>query len=361
MLATSVVLAAQKIELESDKSVLAEIIEDKAGQHIIISLAFIPVTTLDPVTNDEMTEILAQFYAEETLSSYLKAPKTIDFHRTKCIVHKKTAKQCTLTYKIPTMAILDVKEEQLSISAEAFKKSFGSFSSDALLQDFRSTCFRDLRIAEAVFLEQIKLGKNQDSLAGKIREALSALEKKIHDDDALFLSEKEELLAKVRKVRDFLLNKLSAGESLVKISNANIIPVFQEFLFAEKILLEIGGCKAFQTEDGRIFLISVGRCRARGDSAEAKIHQERIAEQKAYAEIAKYKGIEVVVFASLEKEISRNVKREEKYSKRKTKKITIRSAEFMYGLPTVGTWFSADGTVFYLAKGKELMRGDFNE
>ncbi len=64
LLSAIVALSATKIEIESDKSAAAEISENKEEQLFSLSLTFMPVTTLDTVTNDKMTEVLAQFLAE---------------------------------------------------------------------------------------------------------------------------------------------------------------------------------------------------------------------------------------------------------------------------------------------------------
>lgn len=361
------VFAAAKIELQSDKSVSAEITEDKEKQLVSVSLTFVPVSTLDAVTNDEMTGVLAQFFAEEALSSYLKSPKAVAFSMAKCIVHKKTEKQCSLTYEIPIAAISDAEVKQQSISAESIRKYFASVPTENLLQDFRSTCFRDLRIAEAVFLEQIKSCKDKEGLARKIKDAFSALTGKINSDDALFLSEKEELLTKANSVKDFLLKKLSSApvpvsESMSSpdtqgspnITRGTFRPEFEPFLLSDPILLEAGGCKAFRTEDGRTVLIAVGFTEVRDRSAKDRVRRKKVAEQKAFAELAKYREIEVTFFSERVKTTtisSKNGVEEGSSHKTSSSRITVNAEAYISGMLTVGSWYSEDGKLFYLAKG----------
>ena len=366
LLMASAVFSATKIELQSDKSASAEIVEDRGKQLVSVSLTFMPVSTLDAVTNDEMTGVLAQIFTEEALSSYLKCPKAVAFSKARCIVHKKTSKQCSLTYEIPIAAITDVDVKQQSIPAESIKKYFASVSSDTLLQDFRSTCFHDLRIAEAVFLEQIKSCKDKEKLARKINDAFSALTKKINSDDALFLSEKEELLTKANSIKSFLLKKLSSAPVATPestscpnaqgspIVHGTFLPEFKPFLLSDPILLEVGGCKAFRTEDGKTVLIAVGTAEVKDQSAKDRIRRQKVAEQKAFGELAKHQEVEVTFFSERYKTTSistQNGVESGSSQKISSSRITMKAEAYFDEMLTVGRWYSGDGKLFFLAKG----------
>ena len=370
LLVASAVFSAVKIELQSDKSASAEIAEDKGKQLVFVSLTFRPVSMLDAVSNDEMTEVLARFFAEEALSSHLKHPKTVAFSKVKCTVHKKTDKQCSLTYEIPFAAISDVEMEKHSISAESIRKYFASASSDTLLQDFRSTCFHDLRIAEAVFLEQIKTCKNREQLALKIKQAFSALEKKIDEDDALFLSEKEELRSKAERIRLFLLSKIASAEQAESslseemeknrqlVRDFTVRHPFDKYILSDKSLLTVGGCHCVETDDdGSVYLITVGTSLVVGDSPADKIDQKENAEIAAYGELAKHANVSVTYFSTRMKESSSDGKGDVKFHRKTGRKITIHSGTYINNLPTVGSWRSKDGKLFFLAKGKLIKKG----
>ena len=369
LLTAFVVFSATKVEIKSDKSTVAEVEKIRAKQLFAVSLTFVPVTTLDVVANDEMTEVLAQFFAEEALSSYLKSPKAVDFSKTECIVRKKSEKQCSLTYEIPLSAVTDVPQRQHTIVLGA-----SSVSAETLVQDFRSTCFRDLRVAEAVFLERIKSCKGKDQLAQKINDAFAALEKRINDDDALFISEKEELLAKANKVKAFLLKKLSPNDaalqtdapqdSAANISHAVFLPEFKPFLLNDPILLDAGGCKAFRTEDGKIVLIAVGNAEVKDQSAKDRIRRRKIAEQRAFGELAKHREVEVTFFSERHKTTtisSSNGVEKGSLQKITSSRITIRAQAYFEEMITVGTWYSLDGKIFYLAKGMKTEAGKQND
>ncbi len=367
LLMASAVFSAAKIELQSDKSASAEIAEDKGKQLVFVSLTFMPISTLDVVTNDEMTGVLARFFTEEALSSYLKCPKAIAFSQARCIVHEKTAKQCSLTYEIPIAAISDVEVKQRAIPAESLKRYFASVTSENLLQDFRSTCFHDLRIAEAVFLEQIKSCKDKEKLARKINDAFSALTGKINSDDALFLSEKEELLTKTDSVKSFLLKKLSSAPVAVSESMASpdaqgspnivrgtFLPEFKPFLLSDPILLEVGGCKAFRTGDGKTVLIAVGIAEVKDQSAKDRIRRQKVAEQKAFGELAKHQEVEVTFFSERFKSTaisSKNGVETGSSHKISSSRITVKAEAYFDEMLTVGRWYSGDGKLFCLAKG----------
>lgn len=366
LLSAVIALSATKIEIESDKSTVAKITENKEKQLFSLSLTFMPVTTLDTVTNDKMTEVLAQFLAEEALSSFLKKPKAINFFKTKCILLKKTEKVCSLTYEIPAFAIEDATVKQQTISSAALKKCLTSASADTVFQNFRSTCFHDLRIAETLFLEQIKSVKRPDKLAGEISKAFSALKEKINNDDALFLSEKEDLLSKATSIEKFLQKKLSEQtisatqtteaeqRALNEIANAKILPEFKPFLLSDPILLDIGGCKAFQTADGKTVLIAVGYAEVKDQSPKDRILRQKIAEQRAFGELAKHQEVEVVHFSELHKAVTISSKdRSETGSLQKShfSRTTVKAEAYVEEMLTVGQWYSKDEKLFYLAKG----------
>lgn len=366
LLMAVVAFSATKVEIKTDQSVAAEIEEDKEKQHFKVRLTFLPVTTLDAVSNDEMTGVLAQFFAEEALSSYLKRPKAVNFLKARCSVHEKTDKKCALTYEIPVSAVSDVKMDSRRDVKESIKKCLSSVSSDTLLRDFRSTCFHDLRIAEVVFLEKIKTTKNKGRLAKKINAAFSDLKKKIDGDDALFLSEKEDLLTKADSVRKFLLKKLSqtAAGSAAKvpagISKAQFSPEFEPFLLKDPVLLEAGGCRAFRAEKGKIVLIAVGVADVKDQSARDRIERKSVAKQRAMKELANHNGVEVSHFSERGKAttISTKNKQEAGESRRSSVSRTRIFAEtHISNMIVAGQWYSPDGKLFYLALGTVIPAG----
>ena len=372
--------SATKVELQSDKTATAEVTENKAEQLFTVSLKFLPVTTLDPVTNDEMSDVLAEFFAEEAISTYLKKPKAIVFSKSKKSIQGKTNKEYYVIYSVPSSSIVDVEENIESPNAETLKSAFLSETA-SLLQDFRSTCFHDLRVTEAVFFEQIEKAKDKTALSKRIADAFSAFEKKVEKDDELFLSEKKELTQKAEFIKKHLQDKLSkrienetkdsepvnemkdktidSNVFFSSVSQATIIPEYKSFFLENPILLETEGCSAFQVPDGSVYIITVGRSAANNNSVDERILQEKIAETKAYGELSKFNGSRISFFAQQTRTMTTNKTQVEQYEKKKTKSITIRANSYIKSMQTIGTWYSSDGASFYLAKGMKLKPGEW--
>ena len=180
-------------------SSVAEITENSAKQTISISLTFQPVTTLGDAANKDLTDALAQFFV-------------VDFTKAKQTATEKKKEKYTVSCEIPLSAVANAKPEQTSRTYEALEKYF-SASPGTSARDFRSGCLHDLRVAEAVFLERAETDKTKDETEKMIRDAFAAFEKNVNENDDLFLSEKEDLLAKAKSVREFLMKKLSAAET----------------------------------------------------------------------------------------------------------------------------------------------------
>ena len=357
-------------------SSVAEITENSAKQTISISLTFQPVTTLGDAANKDLTDALAQFFVRKALSAHFKTPKTVDFTKAKQTATEKKKEKYTVSCEIPLSAVANAKPEQTSRTYEALEKYF-SASPGTSARDFRSGCLHDLRVAEAVFLERAETDKTKDETEKMIRDAFAAFEKNVNENDDLFLSEKEDLLAKAKSVREFLMKKLSAAETETGsaagpdasaektgkedlpsgISKAVIEPEFLPVLKRTPALLSAGGCQAVQMPDGNVYLISVGNAPVNDDSAKDRILREKIAEQNAYGELAKMINIEITVFEQHSLTEVSNSKQADFQESFKAKK-TLRAAEYISGLPTVGTWYSADGKIFFLAKGRKLNPGD---
>ena len=67
---------ADEIKL-ADASASASVTRIQTPKGFDVSVSFRPVATLDEVSNEEMTEVMAMFYVDEALSSFLKAQKAI--------------------------------------------------------------------------------------------------------------------------------------------------------------------------------------------------------------------------------------------------------------------------------------------
>jgi len=65
----------------ADASASASVVRTQSPVGFDISVVFLPVTTLDEVSNQEMSEILARFYADEALSVFVCPPSIEELSR----------------------------------------------------------------------------------------------------------------------------------------------------------------------------------------------------------------------------------------------------------------------------------------
>lgn len=353
---------AEQVTL-ADASASASVQKNVSPEGFSIIVSFHPVTTLDDVTNEEMTEVLAHFYAEEALSTFLQSHKGIDFAKAKATNKPMGENFARWAFSVPVGAVVDAEIEVIEARKEVVGKKSLEERQDAKTrqQDFRSSCFRDLRVAESLFAEEA--GKCKDvqaceKLRRRIESAFSVLREKIKADDGLFRAEKKELLEKVDKVESFLIREASVGangdndhgrEAPLPIVDAVFVPPFDKILEADLILLKSGGARIIKRKDGSFVVLAVGSALASNDN------REKIAEMQAAAALSKLRGEEVVT----EDELSRNYERttkngvtSETAATERKSKISLFSIDFHKPGETVGTWLSPDRKRFFLAKGR---------
>ena len=356
-------VSAVEIKL-ADASASASVVSVTSQPGDRISVEFRPVTTLDEISNREMSETLAQFYAEEALSSFLHASKAIVFSKAQSILKGEGDNKARCVFNVPAEAIIDAPFRNVEKREEIVGKRRAENKVDAntRILDFRSTCFRDLRIAETLFSEEIATAKNANERAAsqrKIKDGFSALRLKIKADDSLFRSEKAELIEKVDKVENYLLTEAigekdktnrTDSEKNLPILDAVFKEPFGDLLKADPILLTHGGARFIEMADGRVAILAVGFTMAENED------KEDIAELKASAELGKLRGgEEAVVGNKIERQYRRsssgNDVNESMELKRSSTTI-VNSMDFHKTGETVGTWLSADGKRFFLAKGR---------
>lgn len=398
---TACVLKAQpvqpvRIELPSDRSVTAFYeTNTPIAESCRLSVSFIPVTTLDEVTNAEMTETLAQFYAEEILSLQLTKEVGIDFSVATWSMQKEN-QMVSFSFTIPKKAIYDAIQKEKTHPA---LKELLDDQRDAStrIQEFRSLCFRDIRTAEAIYSDMIRASK--ENVEKNIQSSLSDLQNRISNDNALLMQEKEALLKQLKEIEGRLMNLLEASRkhetspiqptkqavsssipiqsSLAQserqslssdlkdntssngnleelISQATIDPRFKPYLLANKILLEIGGCMLLEAFGGRKLILTVGCTEVRGNTAKERLRQIRVAEYNADAELAKRLNPETSYQAQRSKTTSIthiNGKETSEQHRISTSLTSTQAKAAIKGLEKVGTWKSPDGTLFFVAKG----------
>ena len=359
----------------ADASASASIEQLPAQDAFAIAVAFRPVTTLDDVTNREMTEVMAQFYAEEALSKFLESPKAIVFSKAETMVGKvdEDAKKVKFGFRVPVEAVIDAPVQKVEAREEVVgkknpdvKKSVGN-----RFQDFRSTCFRDLRIAEALYADEVASVKGEKAVAKlrqKMHAAFVALREKIENDDNLFRAEKKELVGKVEKVERSLVKELEGKESDaaadgadvaeddksdkdLPISNATFVEPFGKLLKRDPILLTTGGARVIEMGNGLIAVVFVGSASTDNDD------REEIAEMRGADALGRLReGEETSAESSIERTYTRSSGdsgAKENMDVKRVSRARMNSNAFLPdGMEKVGTWFSKDGKKFFLAKGR---------
>jgi len=276
------VFGATAITLKSARAVTAEITETANKQSVVVTVCFIPVTSLNTENNDRMNSVVSRFFVEEALSQFYGKEKSVNFAGIKSEIGKNAKQRMSFSYTIPCSAISDavVKKEQ---NEKKIAATYSQTSDNDHFLTASETFSRDLRIAEAFFLREIQAGRDQTELARDINKAFDALKSKIDDQDDLLSVEKDEFITKIDKVRKFLLKKNRSGSkksaedassdqnTAAMISNYMFQPEFEKILLNDKILLVSGGCRAFRLPDGRIALVGIGMADVKNNSAKDRL------------------------------------------------------------------------------------------
>lgn len=363
------VCVGRTIELNSDRDLFVDVDFDKAKKIYTVNLEFAPVVSLSQIENEEMTEILAKFFTEEALSVFLKEEKGVKFSRINSNILFKSKDKIKYRYLIPENEIYKVEVvEETSIDNLLTNYYNSCDETNELFLDARSPCFRDTRTIEFYYLSKISNAKDKTALRKEINDGLTLLRDKIKKDRALFLSEKEELLERVNKIELALLKKLSKNKSLNTSESSNDVeasdpilevvssptfdkPEFKDFFENEKILLTIGGCRAFETEDGKIALISVGLFPV---TANSFVQSLKSAEINAYNELAKHQNVQVTYFGMRTKKaevVKKKLVESSSSEQSAYSKTTIQSKAYIQKMEKVGYWYSKDKTILFVALG----------
>ena len=356
---------ATTIKLKSARSVTAEITEAANKKSLHVSVCFIPVSSLDPVNNERMNSVVARFFVEQALSQFYAKEKSVKFAGLKPEITKNDKQRKTFSYTIPCSAISDAVVKKKSGSKQIVD-GYLQTSYDDIFLSASEIFARDLRMAEAFFLQEIQAKKGNDELVKNINKAFDALRKKIENQDDLLSAEKDEFITKIDKVRKFLLKKIQGrsetsaenatpnNDTVALISNYAFHPEFEKIMLSDSILLESGGCRAFRLPDGRVALIGVGMAEKKNDSVKDRLKRQKIAEQRAFAALAEHEEVDVTSFSQLSDSatIITIDKKENARDQRTISTIsTVKAEAYFSDLETVGQWYSKDGKLFYLAKG----------
>ena len=141
----------------------------------------------------------------------------------------------------------------------------------------------------------------------------------------------------------------------------DIRPPFDEYLVAKPLLMEYAGATVIKLEDGRKVVLSVASTTVNDDSAKDRLRMQKVCRSKALANVvAEAKGIQVAYASKVEDRTQVTIANGKETGKSieevlEVSKTTVEGV--VANLPIVGTWYSKDRTLFYLAVGVILGDG----
>lgn len=352
-------LYATEVKLNSPRANKAIVLENKANNSLTVEFCFTPVTSLDDVSNNEMSITVSKFLTIDAISKFYQKDKMIIFKNSTIAKIVKEDDKTRIIWKVPFSDIQDSKKPQ---SRHQIKLQKMVLNNKNIFRNFRSSCFSELQLAETYWLEAIESNKKTPALKEKIVNAITKLKEKIDDEDTLFTSEKEELKERVENLKHFLLNKLSAepDESKEKKKSAeNLIsegyfdPVYQNLLKSDLLLLSIGGVRVIQLENGKKYIISVGKV----TFTRSQLNTENLAKAAAREELNKHRAVKVTYFSESKENISTTYKNSQEDSTLSVEMKSFSSMEaasILRRLSTIGAWYSKDRKYFFIALGAFL-------
>lgn len=196
-----------KINLSPDHTAFGIVDFKQAAKNYSIQLTFLPVKTLDSVTNSEMTLVLSRFYAQESLSAFIKKNVSINFDDCSFRILQNNKDLFKCTYSVPAEAIGAEKKKNLQDDGKTFNKVLSSDDIEEEMLMTRSQTYRDLKAINIYYMSFIH-GKRAKGLEAKIRSTFRQLIKKIEEDESLFISEKDSVKEKAMAIEEQLLTEM---------------------------------------------------------------------------------------------------------------------------------------------------------
>lgn len=155
-----------------------------------------------------------------------------------------------------------------------------------------------------------------------------------------------------------LLAGTSPRASACCFSDIDISPLFESYLLADRLLMEVTGAKIICAADGTEVVISVASTVLKNISPSERLRAERVCRVKALANLAAEKeGVHVFHVQTVEEHTTTVVEdgRETATSVSELLEITTAQCEgIVKDMPVIGRWKSNDGAVYYLAIGAIL-------
>jgi hypothetical protein len=152
-----------------------------------------------------------------------------------------------------------------------------------------------------------------------------------------------------------------ASDLTNRYADVDIRPPFDGYLAARPLLMEYSGATVIKLEDGRKVILSVGSTTVNDNSPKDRLRMQKVCRSKALASVAaETKGVQVVYTSKIEDRTQVTIESGRESGKSieevlETSKTAVEGV--VANLPIVGTWYSKDRTLFYLAVGAVLGDG----
>lgn len=148
----------------------------------------------------------------------------------------------------------------------------------------------------------------------------------------------------------------AAASGDLPVSSMSAAAPFDAYLKADPILLQYGGARVIVLpESNQVVIVSVARTAVKDNSGADRIRMEKVCHQKALAGLLAEKQGLKVRYALETRDTTTSVfaeGREQTASLESMLETSSAQTEgFVRDLPVVGSWYSADGKLFFLAIG----------
>lgn len=140
--------------------------------------------------------------------------------------------------------------------------------------------------------------------------------------------------------------------------NFKIDPLFQKLFLDNPFCFEITGVKIVKLKNGNTILISIGSAVLKNNTLNAKSEAEKIANIRALANFASsIHGMQVSRIGKLNEKNQIIIENDKEVNKSISEHLEITDTKgngLVKNMQVIGTWYSNDDSIFYLAIGKSI-------
>lgn len=369
LLAASVVsiAASAQYRFEGPRNPLVVIEETATDYNIQISL--IPVAAFDPPTNDKLSLAKSRGVALMALARHLKVPpasemavsgfQITDSHMDGAL----RVVQASLPRSGVRIALRNEDCLALPVGTNTTQMRYSAPTSSPLLTragDYLDSV-RELRDVCRELLAQSSSSAITDEVAADLEQTMmdkfAILGKQVDADTLLLTVERDEVRKELQANLAALIQRLRQVLNLSLVRSMTSDEPFASYLKADAMLLQFGGTRAIMLpQTNSAMILSVASTAVKDNSASDRIRMQKVCRNKALAALlSQDKGLQVRYAIKTEDQtvVALREGKEVAASLESTLETTAAAVEgFAKDLPVVGTWYSRDQGLFFLALGR---------